>query len=82
MTFGIGIQRLREARLAGLHELASQARIPCSTLSLIESDLHFPRLSELERLLAALNVRFHDVYLASCENSNSPNSRTARTARS
>lgn len=63
-TFGLGVRKLREANAHSLQELAVRARIPWHTLRQIESDAHFPRLSELDRLLSALNARFIDVCLA------------------
>ncbi len=61
MSIGKRIRVLRESRLQSLEELAAAARIPTVTLAQIEADDHYPRLSELERLLQALHVRFHDL---------------------
>lgn len=61
MSFGTRVRTLRESRSQSLEELAVSARIPSATLALIESDQHYPRLYELERLLAALQVKFRDL---------------------
>lgn len=61
MSFGTRVRALREAKCQSLEELAVSARIPSATLALIESDQHYPRLHELERLLQALQVAFRDL---------------------
>ncbi len=70
MSFGECIRQLRESRQLSLVELANHARIPSRTLVLIEDDNHFPRLPELERLLAALQVRFSDLRVFAGEGRN------------
>ncbi|HEX7029620.1 MAG TPA: helix-turn-helix transcriptional regulator [Gammaproteobacteria bacterium] len=70
MSFGECIRQLRESRQLSLVELANHARIPSRTLALIEDDNHFPRLPELERLLAALQVRFSDLRVFAGEGHN------------
>ncbi|HEX7048474.1 MAG TPA: helix-turn-helix transcriptional regulator [Gammaproteobacteria bacterium] len=61
MSFGERIRQLRESKRLSLVELANIARIPSRTLVMIESDIHFPRLHELERLLDALKVQYPDL---------------------
>lgn len=61
MSFGERIRQLRESKRLSLVELANIARISSHTLVMIEADVHFPRLHELERLLNALKIQFPDL---------------------
>lgn len=55
-SFGTSIKSMRVALGRSVEELAQAARIPWATLEKIENDEHFPRMHELERLLAALGT--------------------------
>lgn len=68
MSLGQGVRALRKSRQQSLDQLAVSARIPCVTLALIEADQYFPRLAELERLLAALRVQLCDLCVVDRKN--------------
>lgn len=58
---GENLRATRRSRRLSLDHLAAAARIPSTTLALIERGEYNPRLSEIERLLQALRVTFQDL---------------------
>lgn len=56
--FGQRIAFLRQQRMMTIAELAVSAGMAWNTLIAIECNQHFPTLSELERLLAALGIEW------------------------
>lgn len=58
---GNHIRHFREHRKLAVEELASVARIPWAVLADIENGKHFPSLSQLERLLMALDTSWQEL---------------------
>lgn len=60
-NFGKKIRRHRQRQRFSIEDLAVKARIPWAAIVEIERGIRFPSLSQLERLLRALEISWHDV---------------------